>query len=96
MGWGWKRSVNVRQTCELRESESKDKGITMAKVAKVGRPVVFKGNVKKQVVSAIKKHGLTHGRVVLAEKGVSISMPTLGKLAREAGIELRRGRPAAA
>lgn len=68
----------------------------MSKEVRRGRPVVFKGNLKRQVVSAIRKNGLTGGRTVLAEKGVSVSMPTLGKLAKEAGIELKRGRPAVA
>jgi outer membrane biosynthesis protein TonB len=61
-----------------------------------GRPAVFTGNVKKHIVAVIRKHGLTGGRVVLAEEGTSISLPTLGKFAAEAGIELHRGRPKAA
>lgn len=68
-----------------------------AKVAKKGpgRPAVFTGNVKKHIVTLIRKHGLTGARAELKKEKVSISMPTLGKFAAEAGIELRRGRPAA-
>ena len=66
------------------------------KTAKVevkrGRPIVFKGEVKRQIVSVIRKHGLTAGRQVLAQKNISISLPTLGKFAAEAGIQLHRGR----
>lgn len=60
-----------------------------------GRPIVFKGNEKRHIVSVIRKHGLTKGREVLAGEKISISLPTLGKFAAEAGIELHRGRPAA-
>ena len=73
-----------------------------AKPAKVnvkrgrGRPAVFTGHVKRHIVSVIRKHGLTGGRVVLADEGTNISLPTLGKFAAEAGIELHRGRPKAA
>ena len=58
-----------------------------------GRPPVFTGNTLRHIVSVIRKHGLTGGRVVLAEEGTKISLPTLGKFAAEAGIELHRGRP---
>jgi hypothetical protein len=60
-----------------------------------GRPIVFKGKEKRHIVSVIRKHGLTKGREVLAGEKISISLPTLGKFAAEAGIELHRGRPAA-
>ncbi len=59
-----------------------------------GRPVVFKGNTKRHILSVIRKHGLTKGQVVLANEKISISLPTMGKFAAEAGIELSRGRPA--
>ena len=58
-----------------------------------GRPVVFKGNEKKHILSVIRKHGLTKGQEVLASEKISISLPTMGKFASEAGIELSRGRP---
>lgn len=61
-----------------------------------GRPAVFTGNVKRHIVAVIRKHGLTGGRVVLADEGTNISLPTLGKFAAEAGIELHRGRPSKA
>lgn len=60
-----------------------------------GRPVVFKGNLKRHIVSLIKANGLTGARSVLAEEGTSISMPTLGTLAKNAGVALKRGRRAA-
>jgi len=61
-----------------------------------GRPPVFKGHMLRSVVAAIRHHGITKGQVVLAEKGIKISKPTLGKFAKEEGIELHRGRPALA
>ena len=61
-----------------------------------GRPVVFKGNLKRHIVALVKKHGLTGARKVLADEKVSISMPTLGTLAKNAGVELSRGRRKAA
>ena len=63
-------------------------------MAQRGRPVVFKGNEKRHILSVIRKHGLTKGQEVLAEEKISISLPTMGKFASEAGIELSRGRPA--
>lgn len=63
--------------------------------AKRGRPIVFKGQEKRHIVTVIRKHGLTKGRELLAGEKINISLPTMGKFAVEAGIELRRGRPAA-
>ena len=63
-------------------------------MAQRGRPVVFKGNEKRHILSVIRKHGLTKGQEVLAGEKISISLPTMGKFASEAGIELSRGRPA--
>lgn len=71
----------------------------------VGRPKVFVGNVVKKILTVIKKHGLTGGRQYLEEVGIQhkvggekiplkISLPTLGKLAKEGGIALKKGRPA--
>ena len=65
-------------------------------MAQRGRPVVFKGNTKRHILAVIRKHGLTKGQAVLANEDISISLPTMGKFANEAGIELSRGRPAAA
>ena len=72
-----------------------------------GRPKVYTGTKAKAIVRVIRDFGLTKGREFLAEVGVqvtpgkprevvSISLPTLGKLAKEAGIKLQRGRPKAA
>jgi hypothetical protein len=73
-----------------------------------GRPVVFKGNVKKHIVGLLRKHGATKTRAILSavdgelaslrsEKTVpqplSISMPTLIKYASQAGVKMQRGRP---
>lgn len=77
-----------------------------------GRPARFEGVELRAVVTLIKHHGLTDSRAILAADGrsklsklrdltvfpkpVSVSMPTLGTIASEAGIELHRGRKAAA
>ena len=74
-----------------------------------GRPSVYTGNVKKHIVGLIRKYGATGARNILnAEEGtenyalrnvklipnaLGISLPTLGKFAAEAGVELHRGRP---
>lgn len=65
-------------------------------MAKRGRPVMFKGNLKSHIIALVKKHGLTGARKVLADEKVSVSMPTLGTLAKDAGVELKRGRRKAA
>jgi hypothetical protein len=58
-----------------------------------GRPPVFTGALASQVVKVIRKYGITHGQTHLAEQGIKVSRPTLGKLAKGAGIELHPGRP---
>lgn len=69
-----------------------------------GRPPVFVGALESNIVRLIRQHGLTGAQRVLADEGVqpgvgkpksvlSISLPTLGKLAERNGVELRRGRP---
>lgn len=60
-----------------------------------GRPPVFVGKVRRSVVSQIRKLGLTHAQTALAERGIEISMPTLGKIAASENIKLKRGRPVA-
>ena len=60
-----------------------------------GRPPVFVGNTKRHIVGLVRKHGLVGAREVLASEGTDISLPTLGKFAREAGVKLARGRRAA-
>lgn len=95
-----KRKAKSKGKAKAKAKPAKSKA--KAKPAKVsvkrgrGRPAVFTGNVKRHIVSVIRKHGLTGGRVVLADEGTNISLPTLGKFAAEAGIELHRGRPKAA
>ena len=67
-----------------------------------GRPPIYVGPLAKAIQKVIKEHGLTYGREHLRKEGVKIgdkvqkvkiSLPTLGKLAKAAGIELQRGRP---
>jgi hypothetical protein len=75
-----------------------------------GRPAIYTGNLARSIVSAIRKHGLTGARQVIANEGITvqtrpgqpsqkvkmtISLPTLGKLAK-GKVELHRGRPAKA
>lgn len=74
----------------------------------VGRPPVFSKGQRKSFAAVVRKHGLTHGREILATEGVSVnlgpgkgsvvktfkvSLVTLGKIAKEAGVELKPGRP---
>jgi hypothetical protein len=61
----------------------------------VGRPPVYVGRQKDSIVSAIRKLGLTGARAALAERDINISLPTLGKFAKEAKIKLQAGRPPA-
>ena len=79
----------------------------MSESKKMGRPAVFTGSLEKAIVKVIKANGLTGARVLLESVGVQrkpgtaktplkISLPTLAKLAKRAGIELKRGRPKAA
>lgn len=71
----------------------------------VGRPVEFKGFYAQQLVKVVRKHGLTKGRELLRTEAlvskkrgqekqkVKVSIPTLAKLASEAGVSFKRGRP---
>jgi hypothetical protein len=66
----------------------------MAQKRPVGRPVLFKGNLRKHVVSVARRLGnLTHTQAALRKEGTSISLPTLRKYTREAGVEVSMGRP---
>ena len=92
--------VVAEPVAKPKKAKAEAKAKAKAKAKKVpkgkrgrGRPPVFTGNTLRHIVSVIRKHGLTGGRVVLAEEGTKISLPTLGKFAAEAGIELHRGRP---
>lgn len=73
-----------------------------------GRPAVYKGNVKRHITGLVRKHGASKTRQILnasdgelvlmrSEKVVpnplNISMPTLLRYAKEAGVVLHRGRP---
>jgi len=87
--------VKAKRTRKPASAKAKSKPKVAVKRGR-GRPIVFKGNEKRHIVSVIRKHGLTKGREILAGEKVSISLPTLGKFAAEAGIELHRGRPSKA
>lgn len=92
----------VSKPKRTRKPKAEAKPVKAKRTAKVevkrgrGRPIVFKGNEKRHIVSVIRKHGLTAGREVLAKEKINISLPTMGKFAAEAGIELHRGRPSKA
>lgn len=58
----------------------------------VGRPPVFTPMQRRHMAKVIRQHGLAIGRAVLANEGVSVSLPTLARVAREHGIQLKRGR----
>jgi len=64
---------------------------------KRGRPIVYKGNVERRIVSLVKKLGASGARAVLntEEATATISMPTVLKLAAKHGVTLKRGRRAA-
>ena len=61
-----------------------------------GRPVEFKGQLNRHIVSVVRRLGnATLARQALAAENppISISMPTLLNRVKAAGIELTRGRP---
>lgn len=69
-----------------------------------GRPAKFSPVQAKRVASILLKNGLTEGRAVLATEGVqmvsgqpkvpmTVSIPTLQKIAAAHDIEFTRGRP---
>ena len=77
----------------------------MANSVKRGRPAIFVGVLKSNIVRLVKTHGLMRAQRILATEGVQskagqkkapvkISLPTLSKFATEAGLTLKRGRPA--
>jgi hypothetical protein len=60
----------------------------------VGRPVIFKGNLRSKCVGMVRRHGnLLHALAALKEEGIKISAPTLRKYSRAAGVKLSLGRP---
>lgn len=77
-----------------------------------GRPVVYKGNVARHIAGLVSKHNASHARAILnasprsplrssrnvklVPKALGISLPTVIKIAKAAGVELHRGRPAKA
>lgn len=81
------------------------------KVAKVGRPLKYTGNVAAHAVGLVRRFNATRALAILnAENGtedaalrsaktvpapLGISMPTLLGMAKRAGVTLKVGRPAA-
>lgn len=60
-----------------------------------GRKPKFQGAVAKVIVGVLKASGLTGGKAALAELGASlqgVSLPTLAKIADEAGVKFTKGR----
>jgi len=55
-----------------------------------GRPVKYKGSIKKHLVKLVSKYGLTGAQTVAAVEGIEVSLPTLRKLAPN--VELSVGR----
>ena len=53
---------------------------------------MFDSTIKQKIISAIAKYGLTGGQKVLKEEGISVSIATMCKFAKEAKIKLSRGR----
>ena len=80
--------------------------------AKRGRPVVYKGNVRKHIVGLVRQHNASGAQAILnagprtalaqernltlVPKALGISLPTILKFAKAAGVELHRGRPSKA
>jgi len=63
---------------------------------KAGRPRKYNGTQRRQVASALKKHGLTKGLKWLAkERKLKVSMTLARSVAQEFGIKFQVGRPAA-
>jgi hypothetical protein len=75
-----------------------------------GRPKLFSKGQERHIASLIRKNGSTHTAEILAARGklaaerdatlfpkaVKVSLPTLGRIAADHGVELHRGRRAAA
>lgn len=58
-----------------------------------GRPAIYSLSDRRRLAGLIRLHGATQAREA---SGRAVSMPTLLKIAREFGIELKRGRRAKA
>lgn len=97
-------TVTATETIKSSKAPKSKKVVKVEEKRGRGRPPVYTGSLKTSIVAVIRKNGLTKAREILATEGVvakkgkpklkvKISMPTLGKLAKEAGIELFRGRP---
>lgn len=65
----------------------------MAKRVQRGRPRVYKGKGLVKVQGYLRNYGLSGARRELeADMGLLISLPTLKRIANEAGITFQRGR----
>ncbi len=58
----------------------------------MARPRIYNGTHRRIMASLIKKHGLTGALPVLHERGINCSVAVLRDVAKEKGIELKRGR----
>jgi hypothetical protein len=61
-----------------------------------GRPVAFKTpNERRHVAKLVRLHGATGAVALLKAEGVTVTVPTVCKVAASLGVELKRGRRAA-
>ena len=102
--------AEVKPTRRKPSAKKKPKIIEKKKTKKGrGRPAVYVGAVRREIVRLVRAHGATGARKHLAAragrgdrnvkiiaKPLNISMPTLLKFAGAAGVKLHRGRPAKA
>jgi hypothetical protein len=100
-------TVKVRRVRQPRQHVTKPKA-----EKRMGRPPVYVGKIAKYIVKLIKTHNASNARKILAARSNSklvqyrdlelvpsplrVSMPTLCKLAKNAGVSHGRGRPAKA
>ncbi len=74
-------------------------GTKVKKEKRRGRPPVFSKGDRRKVSKYLRRFGLTHGVSEAAKGsldngvGVSVSVPTAIKIAKEYGVEFTRGRP---
>jgi hypothetical protein len=60
-----------------------------------GRPPVYTGEVATKIAELVRKHNASHAlRILRARFGTKkLSMPTVLKIAKAHGVELKLGRP---
>jgi hypothetical protein len=82
---------NVVKVKVKKSKVAKKSGKKAVKVTGRGRR--FTEEQKASFVEMIKTHGLTGTQTELASKGTEVTIVTLWKLAKTAGIKLQKGRP---